>query len=219
MRINQYVAAYSSLSRRAADRAITSGKVTVNNLPAQIGQEISSSDKVYLNGSILNPVVRQITILFHKPVGYVCSRKGQGNKTIYELLPKNLHHVQSIGRLDKNSSGLLVLTNNGNLTQRLSHPSFYKIKTYTITLDHPLSQQDQSNISKFGVHLTDGLSKLSLQKLDQSRLRWKINMHEGRNRQIRRTFQKLGYQVVLLHRISFANFKIGSLQPGQWTEV
>src|SRR5579872_2511820 len=130
MRINQYIAAYSLLSRRAADRAISLGKVTVNNLPAVVGQDIAPTDSVHVEGSLIKPVSKPIVILFHKPLGYVCSRNGQGNNTIYDLLPEKFHQLQSVGRLDKNSSGLLVLTNDGHLSQHLTHPSYDKIKTY-----------------------------------------------------------------------------------------
>jgi 16S rRNA U516 pseudouridylate synthase RsuA-like enzyme len=112
MRINKYIALATPLSRRDADRAIQAGRVTVNGQIPETGQEVTDADVVLLDNKPITPAVKT-TILFNKPAGYVCSRDGQGSKTIYELLPPEYQRLQSVGRLDKNSSGLILLTNDG----------------------------------------------------------------------------------------------------------
>ncbi len=162
------------------------------------------------------PNVKYQTILLNKPVGYVCSRNGQGNQTIYNLLPANLHHLKPVGRLDKNSSGLLLLTNDGQLAYELTHPKFEKIKKYKIALNKDLGQADFQKITQQGVLLEDGLSTLALDLINNQRKEWKVTMQEGRNRQIRRTFEHLGYRVIKLHRTHFGPYKLGLLSSGNY---
>src|SRR3990167_9874353 len=145
MRINKYVALATGMSRRAADAVIELGKITVNGQPATAGQQISSEDKVALDGKNINTSSKIQTIILNKPVGYVCSRDGQGSKTIYDLLPAELHNLKPVGRLDKDSSGLLLLTNDGELAHKLTHPSFQKEKVYEVELG-PLDETDKHNI-------------------------------------------------------------------------
>ena len=158
--------------------------------------------------------------MLNKPVGYVSSRKAQGEvPTLYELLPEKYQKLKTVGRLDKNSSGLILLTNDGDFAFKHTHPKFYKLKTYLVELDQTLAPLHQQEISDFGIHLEDGLSKLFLTKLDEDRLKWQVEMSEGRNRQIRRTFAALGYKVVKLHRIEFGHYKLGDLKTGEFKLV
>lgn len=206
MRINKYVALATGISRRKADDVIASGQVKINGTPATTGSAVSEQDIVtIINKRLSLPIFT--TILLNKPTGYVCSRNGQGSKTIYNLLPEKYHNLKPIGRLDKYSSGLLLLTNNGALHQKLCHPSYAKQKRYIVTLNKPLLPQDQNNIIK-GVMLEDGISKLQLQKNDKS---WIVTMAEGRNRQIRRTFSALGYKVTALNRTNFGPYKLSDI--------
>ena len=186
-RLNKYLATNFGISRREADILIQKGAVKINGKNAEIGQRVNEGDKVTLDGK---EIVQQklIYIALNKPAGYVCSRKRQGNApTMYELLPKELQNLKSVGRLDKDSSGLILLTNDGDFAFQMTHPKFYKTKKYTVTLDRALN--------------------------------WDVTLHEGRNRQIRRTFDALGYKVVTLHRYQFDNYKISNLKPGKWEEV
>lgn len=216
MRINKFVAQATGVSRRSADVLIQQGRVTVNQQPAQTGQEATAQDRVTLNGRIIQLPLQTQTILMNKPVGYVCSRDGQGSKTIYHLLPTQLHHLKPVGRLDKDSSGLLLLTNDGQLANQLTHPRFEKKKVYKVRLKRPLPPADQQRLTK-GIMLEDGLSHLLLKSLDSSGLNWQITMYQGRNRQIRRTFQAVNNQVVTLERISFGPYQLG--QTGKETYV
>lgn len=218
IRLNKFIATNTGLSRRSADESINNGSVTVNGKVAELGQLVKSGDIVKVDGALVGAKTKQL-VLFNKPVGYVCSRNGQGSKTIYDLLPEELHTLKTIGRLDKESSGLLLLTNDGDLANRLSHPRYSKAKSYLIELDKPLQPLNQQMISDIGVTLDDGLSKLSLERINHQRTKWKVTMSEGRNRQIRRTFKALGYEVIGLHRTDFGTYRLGAIKPGTYQSV
>jgi 23S rRNA pseudouridine2605 synthase len=218
MRINKYIAQATGFSRRAVDTMIDECTITVNGAVAVRGQEVDESDQVVVNGKLVTPQ-SSLTILVNKPFGYVCSKNGQGSKTIYELLPEKYQHLKTVGRLDKNSSGIILLTSDGNLAYELTHPSKVKLKRYEIALDRPLQPLHQQIIQEPGVQLEDGLSRLRLAKLDDDGIKWEVVMHEGRNRQIRRTFESLGYSVMKLHRTNFGNYKLGELKSGQIKET
>lgn len=206
MRLNKYIAVCTGLSRRQADDCIVSGSVKVNGQIADLGQRILDSDLITLNGKdLVKPKI--VTVILNKPVGYVVSRNGQGSKTIYDLIPSNLHSLKPVGRLDKDSSGLLLLTNDGELAEKLTHPSHNKEKVYIVELDRNLSNNDLDRINS-GIILEDGKSNLKITGKDKV---WEVRMSEGRNRQIRRTFEKVGYKVIKLHRIKFGEYQLDSL--------
>lgn len=206
MRINKFIAQATGLSRRAADQAIAEKRVTINDQPARMGANANEDDVVRLNGKQLRLPTAPQTILLNKPVGYVCSRNGQGSQTIYDLLPKDLHQLKPIGRLDKDSSGILVMTNDGDFSHQLAHPGFQKEKRYQVELNKPLHPADQAAIEQ-GIKLVDGLSALGL-KIGKDAAHWQITMHEGRNRQIRRTFEAKGYRVTKLERTQFGPYQL-----------
>ncbi len=217
MRINQFVAQASGLSRRAADKAILNNRVTIDDHPAALGESVGEHQSVALDGHRLVLKQKQ-TLMLNKPPGYVCSRDGQGSKTIYNLLPAELHSLKPVGRLDKDSSGLLLLTNDGELANRLTHPSFKKTKVYEVSLNKPLKPEDQTLIEQ-GVELDDGPSSLDLSALDTTAQHWRVTMHEGRNRQIRRTFEHSGYRVLGLQRIEFGEYKLSTLGSGKYIQI
>jgi 23S rRNA pseudouridine2605 synthase len=217
MRINQYVATASGISRRAADRAVAAGQVYINDILAGVGQSVGEDDVIKLNGRHITLAQQATTIIMNKPIGYVCSRNGQGSKTIYDLLPAEFNKLKSVGRLDKDSSGLLLLTDDGQLANRLTHPSFAKRKIYNVTLNHPLKDVDRRQI-EHGITLEDGVSSLKLKRLDNDNS-WEITMHEGRNRQIRRTFAKLGYDTLTLKRLTFGDYALSDLSDGSFKIV
>lgn len=220
MRINKFVASSSDLSRRAADAAIASGRVLVNGKTPEPGQNVTDHDTVTLDGHAITPPVNSITIMLNKPPAYVVSRDGQGAKTVYDLLPTEYQQLNPIGRLDKYSSGLLLLTNDGQLAQTLTHPSHQKAKVYQILLDKPLQPLHRQMISDHGLQLEDGTSKLQLERQKEGDdIAWIVTMHQGRNRQIRRTFEALGYRVTHLHRTHFGAYSLGSLKPGSFATV
>jgi 23S rRNA pseudouridine2605 synthase len=211
MRVNKFVAQATGISRRAADSAVQAGRVKINNLASTIGQVVLDEDRVSLDGKAIQLPEEPTTIMLNKPAGYICSRDGQGSRTIYNLLPEQYHTLKSIGRLDKDSSGLLLLTNDGELANKLTHPSYSKVKVYEVTLSKPLTQQALRQIG-IGVKIDDYTSKLSASNIHGACLQ--VALSQGRNRQIRKTFEALRYTVVTLNRTSFGEFKLGSLGLG-----
>ena len=220
MRINKFIASGTSLSRRAADTAVAEGRVAINDRTAAAGDVVSDTDVVTLDGRRITPAVNTITIMLNKPTGYICSRAGQGGHTVYELLPPDYQQLQPVGRLDKNSSGLLLLTNDGQLAHELTHPSHHKQKRYEIELDKALQPLHRQLINDHGIQLDDGRSQLTMERLREGdEIAWVVTMSEGRNRQIRRTFAALGYQVVKLHRTDFGAHCLGDLKSGSFTVI
>ncbi len=218
MRINAYIALATGLSRRQADNLIQQRRVSVGPQLAVLGTQVPPDTQVYLDGKILKLPSSRTVILLNKPVGFVVSRKGQGSKTIYDLLPPDFKELKPVGRLDKESSGLIMLTNDGKLANSLAHPSMAKQKVYQITLDKPLTPSIKSKINQ-GVRLDDGLSHLKIDSLSPDLRSMSVRMSEGRNRQIRRTFASLGYEVIRLHRVQFGKFNLNNLKDGQWLKL
>lgn len=215
MRLNQYLAKHTELSRRSADTAIADGRVIVNGKLPEVGQQFTPDDQITLDG---NDVVRQrtISIMVHKPIKTICSKVQQGNvQTVYSLLPPELQHLTYVGRLDKDTSGLLIMSNDGDLIQAVTHPSHKVDKVYEAQLPRPLRDQDLRELQA-GVELEDGISKLEVTGKGRN---WVIKIHEGRNRQIRRTFEKLGYELDHLHRSKVGKLTLGTLKTGEYIEI
>lgn len=219
LRLNKHLALQLGVSRREADIMIENGLVTINDTVAALGSRIHPTDIVSVAGKQIAREARShLYLMLNKPAGYVCSRRAQGEiPTIYSLLPPNYHILKPVGRLDANSSGLLLLTNDGDFAYQMTHPKFYKIKVYNVRLDHDLEPLHQQMISDFGIDLEDGKSKLQLMRLrDDNRREWQVTMSEGRNRQIRRTFSALGYTVTKLHRTDFGPYALGDTKKGEY---
>ncbi len=217
MRINQYVAAATGLSRRAADTAVTAGRVTIDGKVAILGQIVGPNAKVTLDKATVSLPATHTYIMLHKPAGYVTSRARQGRiPTIYELLPPPYSRLRPAGRLDQESSGLLLLSNDGLFIQHLTHPSYGKTKRYELTLDCPVTTNHQQELEE-GVDLTDGPSRLHVVASHGRTLT--VELAEGRNRQIRRTMGALGYTISRLHRTEVGPFCLDQLKPGTWTII
>lgn len=219
-RLNKYLALHQGISRRSADELIEKGKVTVNGHVAIIGSRVNPGDNVEVHGSKVSNATKMVYIALNKPVGYVCSRKQQGdNPTIYELIPPEYQSLKTVGRLDRDSSGIILLTNDGDFALQMTHPRYAKTKRYEVTLDSALTPLHQQMVSDFGVDLEDGKSQLILERVDDERKNWIVTMREGRNRQIRRTFGSLGYDVASLHRTNFGHYALSSLASGSFEVV
>ncbi len=217
VRLNKYLALKLGISRREADETIERGDVVVNGHVAELGTRVSPDDNIEVDHRPLNNTTPQKTyLLLNKPVGYLCSHRSQGAPTIYELLPAAYRHLKIVGRLDKDSSGLVMLTNDGDFAYQMTHPKFIKTKVYLVTLDRDLEPLHQQMIADYGVNLPDGHSQPGLTRLhDSNRREWQVTMHEGRNRQIRRTFAALGYTVTRLHRTNIGPYSLGDIRRGQ----
>ena len=217
VRLNKFLAERLGLSRREADDLIAAGKVLVNKKPAILGARIDKNDEVCYNKKIVPFETDFFYLAMNKPVGYVCSCRAQGGTpTLYELLPKEYDKLKTVGRLDKDSSGLIILTNDGDFAYQMTHPKFHKEKTYEVTLDHLLEPLHQQMISDYGVMLDDGPSKFTIIKNQKS---YTVILSEGRNRQIRRTFAALGYRVTSLHRTQFGKYQLSGLEPGKYVII
>ena len=163
VRLNKFLAERLGVSRREADELISVGKVTVNNETAILGTKIDDKSKICYNNKIIPFKTEYIYLAFHKPIGYVCSRRAQGPApTLYELLPVKYRHLKTVGRLDKDSSGLILLTNDGDFAFQMTHPKFRKTKVYEVELDQPLQPLHQQMISDYGVMLDDGPSQFKV---------------------------------------------------------
>lgn len=219
MRLNKFLSSNTDLSRRNADVAIANGRVTVNGKPVKLGVSVEQGDAVTLDGKKIksNPV-ESLTIIMNKPVGYVCSRLGQGSKTIYELLPEKYQGLNIAGRLDKDSSGLVVLTNDGSLLNQLTHPSNNKQKVYNVSINKPLWPEDQKKIES-GVDIGDDRPSRFKKLRRLSDKTYVVTLEEGRNRQIRRTFEALGYNVKSLRRTALGQYKLDNLKPEQFRRL
>ncbi len=217
IRLNKYLAERLGLSRREADDVIAAGKVTIDGKKAILGARIDKKSKVCYNNKIVPFDTEFLYIAMNKPVGYVCSRRAQGDTpTLYKLLPKDYQKLKTVGRLDKDSSGLILLTNDGDFAFQMTHPKFHKEKTYEVELDRPLEPLHQQMISDFGVMLEDGPSKFTVIHEGDKYI---AILSEGRNRQIRRTFTALGYRVTKLHRTQFGKYRLTDLQPGKYVII
>ena len=222
IRLNKFLAERLGISRREADDAIAAGKVTVDAKKAELGAriDIDKNPNVCYNGKMVSLQAGYLYVALNKPRGVVCSKKSQdGGKTVYDLLPNKYRELKTVGRLDKDSSGLILLTNDGDFAFRMTHPKFVKTKIYEVKLERALEPLHQQMIADFGVQIGDGISKLGLERLDDTRKLWRVIMHEGRNRQIRRTFGALGYTVVELNRLSFGSYMLDGLREGECVEV
>jgi 23S rRNA pseudouridine2605 synthase len=213
-RVNQFIAAASGLSRRAADAAVAAGRVTINGQAARLGDQVTPGATVALDGQALTPPIRHTYLALHKPTGYVSSRARQGGApTIYDLLPPEYHALRPAGRLDRDSSGLMLLSDDGPFIQELTHPSHHKAKIYELTLAKPLTPAGHAALIS-GVVLADGPSRLRVIKSAGRHVT--VSLTEGRNRQLRRTFGALGNGIIALHRTAIGPYALGALPPGEF---
>lgn len=224
VRLNKYIAQNLAIGRRQADYYIERGRVTINGKPAQLGDRVDPFvDTVAVDDKVMTTeqTAEFSYLALNKPVGYVCSRKQQGDaETIYALLPKDYYHLKPVGRLDKDSSGLILLTNDGDFTHRMTHPSFVKIKRYEVSLSKALEPLHRQMIVEHGIELEDGNSQFMIERINEGdEKQWLITMHEGKNRQIRRTFASLGYSINKLHRVQFGNYTLDDLKTKTYTEI
>lgn len=217
LRLNKFLAERLGVSRREADDLISIGSILVDGKTARIGEKIDKNSKVCYNGDIIPFETDFLYLAFNKPVGYVCSRRAQGlAPTLYELLPKEYRKLKTVGRLDKDSSGLILLTNDGDFAFQMTHPKFHKEKIYEVELDRTLEPLHQQMISDYGIMLDDGPSKfMVIKNLEIPKDSYIVKLTEGRNRQIRRTFAALGYKVTALHRTQFGKYQLAGLAPGK----
>ncbi|MEI7963994.1 MAG: pseudouridine synthase [Chitinophagaceae bacterium] len=220
MPLNKYLAHCGVCSRRDAVMLIKEGKVKVNGtLATEPGYKIKETDEVHYNGKKLFVTKNLVYILLNKPKDFITTTDDpQGRKTVLQLIKNaTTERVYPIGRLDRNTSGVLLLTNDGDLTQKLSHPSYEIKKIYEVKLDKVLNKEDFEKIVK-GLTLEDGIVQIdSLAYADaKDRSIIGIELHSGRNRIVRRIFEHLGYDVKGLDRVMYANLTKKNVERSKW---
>jgi pseudouridine synthase len=215
VRINKYLASCGLGSRRACDALIAAGRVEINGQPClNPGTQVMPGDFVRLDG--IKVIAKDVTtIAFHKPRGLVCTTQDErGRDTIYVALPPALKHLKHVGRLDLDSEGLLILTNDGELSQSMIHPSKAIEKEYLVTSNQPLLDE-HLDLFTSGVFVeSQRMRAKSVERLSARRVR--MVLETGMKRQIRQMFQTLGYQVQKLVRIRIGSLFLGELEPGRW---
>lgn len=219
MRINQFLAQVLGISRRTADKEIEAGYVTIGNRKAKLGDQVSEKDTVQFKGKeVVNTKLNPTTIMLNKPEGYITSRKRDETlaPTVMELLPAELQHLRPVGRLDKESCGLLLLTDDGDLLYRSTHPKFEIEKEYLVEFDTPLTAIEIAQWKK-GMRLIDGIAKAD--KIERIGKQYRITLHQGKNRQIRRMAGKTGNKVNYLERTRSGETKLGNLKVGEWKKI
>jgi 23S rRNA pseudouridine2605 synthase len=215
MRLNRFLAAAGLGSRRHCDELIATGRVTINGgVCTNFSAQPRARDHVKVDGKLVH-AVRALTIILHKPAGFVSTRKDlHARDTVFDLVPEKFSRLFTIGRLDAQTQGLLLLTNDGNLAQRLTHPRFKVDKEYEVTLDRPWDPALAPRLLR-GVLLDGQRAKIArLRSLSATRLR--VILRQGINRQIRRMFEAVGYRVKHLVRIRIGNLRLIDLPCGHW---
>jgi len=215
MRLNRFLAAAGVGSRRHCDELIAAGRVTINGrVCTDFSAQPSARDHVKVNGKLVR-AEPLLTILLNKPAGFVSTRKdGHARDTIFDLLPKKFSRLFNIGRLDAQTEGLILLTNDGDLAQRLTHPRYKIEKEYEVTLDR---RWDATFAPKLlgGIFFDGQRAKIArLHSITSNRLR--VVLRQGINRQIRRMFHEIGYEVKRLVRVRTGNLRLGDLPRGHW---
>lgn len=215
MRLNRYLAAAGVGSRRKCDDLIRAGAVTVNGkVCIDFSVEPTARDHVKVNGKLVH-IEHPVTIALHKPPGFVCTRSDpHARDTIFDLLPSKLPRLFNVGRLDAQSEGLLILTNNGDLAQRLSHPRYKIEKEYEVILDRKWDSARASKLLR-GIFLDGKRARIEkIVSIAPTKLR--VVLRQGINRQIRRMFESIDYRVKHLVRLRIGKIYLGDLPPGHW---
>ncbi len=217
IRINKFVSRSLGISRRAADKLISSGQVLANKEQVVLGQIVDDTkDIIVVNGKTLKQKNDFVYYALYKPVDYVSTTDDRhAMKKVVDLVPSD-PVVYPVGRLDKNSEGLMILTNDGEFANRITHPRYGHTKKYIVTLNSKknVDEHIQKIISKAyrGVRLTEGMAKFDdIKSISGSQLQFIVTIHQGWKRQIRRMFERMGYEVVKLKRISIGNLDLREL--------
>jgi len=216
MRLNAFLARAGVASRRGADRLIKAGRISVNGRPAQLNDDVSAADDIRVNGRRIS-AQKPRYILLYKPEGYITTLKDPEGRVKVTDLVKIDERVVPVGRLDFNTTGVLLLTNDGELTNKLTHPSFKVDKVYEATVLGDIKDEILHKLS-IGVDLEDGrTAPAAAKKLAANKI--ELIIHEGRNHQVKRMLAAVGLEVKKLHRPKYGPFNLDGLKPGQWRDL
>lgn len=219
IRLNKYIANSGICSRREADDLITQGLVEVNGkVVTEMGYQVQKTDRVVFDGQNITPE-KPVYVLLNKPKGYISTTKDdKARKTVMDLVANaSPYRVFPVGRLDRSTTGVILLTNDGHMTKKLTHPSFEAKKIYHVTLDKKLTHEDMKLIAE-GIRLDEGVAKVDQISFIEGKPKTEvgIEIHIGWNRVIRRIFQRLGYEVEALDRVMFAGLTKKNIKRGHW---
>lgn len=215
VRLNRYLASCGVGSRRACDGYILEGRVEINGkIITELASRVQEGDRVRFDGKPLRERA-PLTLVLNKPRKYICTKNDpEGRDTIYQLLPKTFASLHYVGRLDYDSSGLILLTSSGDLTERLTHPRHQVEKEYEVVLDRSFEAPDGERLLE-GMPLTEGLARAESVDIE-ARRRLRLVLTQGYNRQIRRMLSKLGYKVVRLERVRIGSLTLPELATGEY---
>lgn len=214
IRLNKYLSELGVCSRREADLFIEKGQVTVDNQIAAIGMKVFEGQEIKVNGKIVKGQDKKIIIAFNKPKGIICSSKYDNNIIDYINYPTRIY---TIGRLDKNSQGLILLTNNGDIVNKISKASNYHEKEYVVFVNKDITK-DFINSMQNGVPILDTITR-PCKIIIEGKREFRIILTQGLNRQIRRMCEYFGYKVVKLVRVRIMNIKLGNLKEGTYRNI
>lgn len=223
VRLQKIISEAGIASRRKAEELIVEGKVKVNNkVVKELGYKADpEKDHIRVDGREIKIEHKKVYIALHKPVGIISSRKDEkGRKTVIDLIPTNTY-MYPVGRLDFDSSGLILLTNDGELANALMHPSFEIPKTYIVTINGIISNMLLEKFQK-GIRLEDGVTapaKVKVLSRENDQTKMEVTITEGKNRQIRRMFEALGHEVIRLKRIKIGEITLGELASGKFRNL
>jgi len=219
MRINKFLASTGLGSRRKCEEYVTSGRVTINGkVETNLAFDVSEKDEVLIDGKQVCTPKEFVYLMMHKPKGYLTTVTDDRNrKTVMELLPEEFKHLMPVGRLDYNSEGLLLFTNNGDIAQKIMRPAREVVKTYSVKVEGIVNEADKLSMEK-GVTLVDGTKfkecKVLILEVKDRITKLEVRITEGKNREIRKIFENFGYNVIFLKRVSIGKIKLGGLTRG-----
>lgn len=221
-RLNKYIASSGVCSRRKADELIEQGVVSVNGKKVtELGFSVGEKDKVFVENKLVRPNKLEY-YRFHKPAGFITTSDDEKDrKIIYDLLPHNMHNLRPVGRLDKDSSGLIILTNDGDLINELTHPSIKVPKVYIVSVNGKVHLHHLEKMAQ-GIEIEPGKTAYAdtlIQESTNTRTVMQITLYQGLNRQIRKMFEALGFEVTSLKRIQHATISIEGLKKGQFKPI
>lgn len=221
MRLQKYMAKCGVASRRKSEEIILEGRVQVNDkIITELGTKIElDKDIVKVDGRIIKKEENKVYIMLNKPIGYVTTVEDEFNEKIVMDLVENIEErIFPVGRLDKDSEGLLLLTNDGKLTYQLTHPRYEVKKTYIVDVEGIPNEEDL-NIIRNGIMMDGSITSKAEIYFFENKNRLKVKIHEGRNRQVRRMFAHINHPVINLKRISLGSICLGDLKVGSWREL
>lgn len=223
MRLQKYMAECGVASRRKAEEMIAEGRVTVNGVKiSEMGTQVEEGDEVRVDGQLIRPETEKRYVMYHKPAGEVTTVSDpEGRRCVLDHFRDYPVRLYPVGRLDYDSEGLLLLTNDGALTERMLHPSHQVDKTYLARVSGSVTMDEVRRL-RSGVMLDDhktAPAKVRVIKLEAEATVVLVTIHEGRNRQVRRMFEETGHQVTQLRRVRFGPLDLGDLPRGKWREL